>query len=200
MMGCATSKLSPVVNAERNAVAQQSSPTNCSRSMGMDNAEPLTMGRVESAQCLHGEGLKTIRTAPQSKDTLEHDLETSEVTIIQTANKDFASSDASLTCSYRKISNLSIVCAFILHATIIFIGKFVVDDRAAAPIKPDAPCQQHQTDASDETDLILKASLLIIKGELLEKERLRLAAMKRYAESIGLSQPSSNPRVVDLRK
>jgi len=101
MMGCATSKLSPVANAERNAVARQSSPTNCSRSMGMGNVEPLTMGRVESAQCLHGEGLKTIRTAPQSKDTLEHDLETSEVTIIQTANKDFASSDATLPCSYR---------------------------------------------------------------------------------------------------
>ena len=74
-----------------------------------------------------------------------------------------------------------------------------MDDRAAALIKPDAPCQQHQTDALDETDLVLKASLLIIKGELLEKERLRLAAMKRYAESIGLSQPSPNPRVVDLR-
>ena len=183
MMGCASS--SPVTNAKRTAVARQSSPPNCTRSMGMGNAEPLTMGK--STLCLHGEGLKTIRTEPQSKDTLEHDLETSEVTIIQTANKDFASSDATLPCSHRKISNLSIVCAFILHATIIFIGKFVVDYRAAAPIKPDAPCQQHQTDASDETDLILKASLLIIKGELLEKERLRLAAMKRYAESIGLS-------------
>ena len=59
--------------------------------------------------------------------------------------------------------------------------------RAVALIKPDAPCQQHQTDAWDESDLILKASLLNIKGELPEKERLRLAAMKRYAESIGLS-------------
>ncbi len=197
MMGCASS--SPVTNAVRTAVARQSSPTNCTRSMGMGNAEPLKMGRAKSALCLHGEGLKTIRTAPQSKETLEHDLETSEVKIIQTANKDFASSDATLPCSHRKISNLSIVCAFILHATIIFIGEFVVDDRAVASIKPDAPCQQHQTDASDESDLILKASLLNIKGELLEKERLRLAAMKRYAESIGLSQLSLNPRVVDLR-
>ena len=161
-----------MTNAKRTAVVRQSSPTNCTRSMGMGNAEPLTMVRVESALCLDGEGPKTIHTAPL-------------------VNAAMVDSDATLRCSHRKI----IVCAlstFILHATIIFIKEFAVDDRADALIKP-------EFGASDETDLILKASLLNIKGELLEKERLRLAAMKRYAESIGLSQPSPNPRVVGLQ-
>jgi hypothetical protein len=72
-----------------------------------------------------------------------------------------------------------------------------VGNRAAASMTPDAQSQQHQTD--DETDLILKASRLKIKGELLEKERLRLAAMRRYAESIGLSQLNPNPHVVDMQ-
>jgi hypothetical protein len=188
-MGCKTSKL-PLPSDKRTAVARQFSPTHSAKSM--DNGEPLTRRRVETDLCLDGKGLKTIRTLPHTKDTFEHDLKTSKVAS--------PSSDTTLSCFHRKMSNLSVVGAlltFMIHAIIIFIGEFIVGNRAAASMTPDAQCQQHQTD--DETDLILKASLLNIKGEVLEKERLRLAAIKRYAESIGLSQPNPYPHVVDMK-
>jgi hypothetical protein len=184
-MGCTSSK--PVASNKLTAVApRQSSPT--------QDSTGGKAGRVESGLCIDGEGI--CRMAPQSKATLTRELETSSVEQIQTKKKDFALSDATFTLphSLRKRSKLCALLTLLLHAITIFIGEFVLYDRTSVLNESTLPVSRHLIDASDETDLILNDSLLNNKRELMEKERL--AAMKRYAESIGLSQPSSSPHVV----